>query len=255
MKVVLLVAIHLCLFLGSAAAANWILQSRSGPVPQGLSLGKPRLVTPPPPGEEPDVVEPAAVKPGAKKSRRLARRSTRKRKPRPGPSGTRPATLPPSAPVTEPSKTETPTAPPVAPASPAKQEPGTTAPMTKAPAKTQPAPPTAADAGRPPAAPDPTMGSAEKFRVSLNVGSVQMVVRHHLPQLRLCYGRNVKGDAVRGVVEIRFTVNEQGKVGSASVHRGHQAVGRCIVGKLKTWRFPRPVGGEMTFIYPFVISG
>ena len=99
------------------------------------------------------------------------------------------------------------------------------------------------------------MGSAEKFRVSLNVGSVQMVVRHHLPQLRLCYGRNIKGDAVRGTVEIRFTVNKEGKVSSASVHRGHQAVGRCIVGKLKTWRFPRPVGGEMTFIYPFGISG
>ena len=256
MRVVLLVAVYLGLFLVSAAAAHWILESRSRPKMEGLSLGKPRLVTRVSPTGKPDAGEPAAVIPGAGRSTRPARRSSCRKNPRPGKPWTRQATAASSAPVTEPAKTASPPAvPPGAPSSPAKKDPGITAPVTSAPTTT----PTAVDAGRPPAssppAPGPKMGSIEKFRVSLNVGSVQMVVRHHLPQLRLCYGRNIKGDAVRGVVEIRFTVNEQGKVGSASVYRGHQAVGRCIVGKLRTWRFPRPVGGEMTFIYPFAISG
>ena len=259
-RILFLAVIYLSLFSGSAVAAHWYLDSRT-PSPSGLSLGKPRLVIPSPADQpEPTPDEPAvAEKNGAVGAPRKARPTTRRRaRPRkaaavvaPPPTAAPPATEPPTA------------APPAsAPLAPAREMPKDPAPASSAASKTTtPARPAApgADAAPPvmAAAPSPParMGSAEKSRVSLNVGSVQMVVRHRLPQLRLCYGRNIKGDAVRGTVEIRFTVNEQGKVSTASVHRGHQAVGRCIVGKLKTWQFPRPVGGGMTFIYPFVISG
>jgi hypothetical protein len=46
-------------------------------------------------------------------------------------------------------------------------------------------------------------------------------------------------------------------VGTASVHRnttGHVGLGRCLAMIIKRWRFPKPVGGTVEFIYPFVFS-
>ncbi len=265
-KIAMLVALHLCLFIGAAYAAHWYLDSRASagaPENPGLSLGKPRLVTPGQP-DEPAQPEPSiADEPGVDKPRRRPRRPRRRTsKKKTSPVAAAPAKTRPGHPAPDPAakKEATPVAKAEPAAEPGKTEPGRTEPAGE-PGKTEPAktePGTsarAADAGAPAkASPPAKMGNAEKFAVSLNVGSVQMVVRHRLPQLRLCYGRNIKGLAVRGVVEIKFTVNKQGRVSSAAVHRGHQAVGKCIVGKLKTWRFPRPVGGEMTFIYPFKIT-
>ena len=258
-RYILLGTVYLGLFFAAAVAAHWYLDSRTPDAAASLSLGKPRLVTPgAATDQEQEPKDDPGAKPGATGADRPARRSPRKRS-RPRRQGTTPKTTAPTA-AAEPKKAAPPaTEPATALGTPVKKGPDEPTPAAAAPAaKTKAAAPAAA-AGpaktAAPAAPAPSMGSAEKFRVSLNVGSVQMVVRHYLPQLRLCYGRAVKGHAVRGTVEIKFTVNEQGKVSSASVHRGHKGVGGCIVGKLKTWRFPRPVGGEMTFIYPFGISG
>ena len=269
-RIAVLVVVHLCLFLGSAYAAHWYMGSRApqkAPVNPGLALGKPRLVTP----GVPDEPAPAVTdEPEADRPRRKARRPRRTQKKKSGPVAAKPAATAPGKVAPDPTAPKEPA--PVAKAEPT-GEPAKTEPAKTEPAKTEPASaaqphPGASGGGEDrraepaktepgkvaKATPPAKMGSAEKFAVSLNVGSVQMVVRHRLPQLRLCYGRNIKGLAVSGVVEIKFTVNEQGRVSSASVHRGHLAVGKCIVGKLKTWRFPRPVGGEMTFIYPFKIT-
>jgi TonB family protein len=85
-----------------------------------------------------------------------------------------------------------------------------------------------------------------------------MVVRHHLPQVRVCYDRALKQNAsLAGIAEIRFAIDETGKVESADVHRnttGHEGLGKCLAVTIKRWRFPRPVGGSVEFIYPFVFS-
>jgi TonB family protein len=99
---------------------------------------------------------------------------------------------------------------------------------------------------------------AEQVRAGLDADSVRMVVQHHLPQVRTCYDRVLKQqDALSGVVEIQFEVGSDGRVRSASVYRnttGHDGLGRCIATTLRGWRFPRPVGGDVVFIYPFLFS-
>jgi TonB family protein len=100
--------------------------------------------------------------------------------------------------------------------------------------------------------------SAEQVRATLDADSVRMVVSHHMPQIRACYDRALKQqDKIGGQVEIQFEVKANGRVGSSSVHRnttGHVGLGNCIAYAIKGWRFPRPVGGDVTFVYPFVFS-
>jgi TonB family protein len=107
------------------------------------------------------------------------------------------------------------------------------------------------DAGEPP---DPV----ERLRASLDAESIQMVVRHHLPQIQLCYDRALKQRrALSGLVEVRFTLSPLGRVLKAEVERnttGHEGLGECIAFTMRSWRFPRPVAGEAEFIYPFQFS-
>lgn len=111
--------------------------------------------------------------------------------------------------------------------------------------------------GRSPASSEP-VSDAEQARAGLDAESVRMVVQHHLPQLRLCSDRALKQqNKLSGLVEIQFEVDSEGRVRSASVYRnttGHDGLGKCIATQLRGWRFPRPVGGEVVFIYPFLFS-
>lgn len=115
----------------------------------------------------------------------------------------------------------------------------------------------------PPGAPaedgDPQPGRAEHTQATWNADSVRMVVRHNISQVKLCHSRALKqGRRISGMVEIQFTITEQGKVNKASVLRnttGHEPLGRCVAHLVERWRFPKPVGGEVEFIYPFVFSG
>jgi len=85
---------------------------------------------------------------------------------------------------------------------------------------------------------------------------IAMVVRHHLPKVRACLERRLKtSPTLSGRVEVQFTIAEDGTVPSAFVTRdtvGDPTVGECIVGEMKTWRFPRPADGAVNLIYPFV---
>ena len=260
-----LVVVHLTLFVVSAVVVYLVLDARTRPAaPSPVSLGQPRLVHPGQPALEPAADHERrpgdrarAVEPGkpAAPRRRSGRTPDRIAAVAPTPGSPDAATSA-AAPVPlEGHDPPTPGAPargePAAKEQPPPVTPGKAAPKKEAtaPPPKKPAPP--GEALKP--------GSAEQWRVSLNVGSVQLVVRHHLPQLRPCYARAQKKVAgVRGVVEVQFSVNKSGQVASATVHRnstGQSELGQCIINKLKKWRFPRPVGGEMTFIYPFKIRG
>jgi len=98
----------------------------------------------------------------------------------------------------------------------------------------------------------------DQDRATYNADSIRMVIRHHLPQVRACYDRALKQKKdLAGVVEIRFQILTSGLVGRSSVHRntsGHEGLGKCLAIIIQRWRFPRPVGGEVEFVYPFVFS-
>jgi Ca-activated chloride channel family protein len=96
----------------------------------------------------------------------------------------------------------------------------------------------------------------DRVRGQIDAESVRMVVRHHLPQIRACYERALKGSpGLAGIIEIRLVISGEGRVRQAEVDRnstGHEGLGKCIALTMSRWRFPRPVGGvEIEVIYPF----
>jgi outer membrane biosynthesis protein TonB len=246
-----LAALYLALAAGSAFGVRALLHSWAGSHEGTITLGKPRLVvlggdslSPAQPPVAPTVD--SAPSPGR----------TAGRRPTPPRTG-RPAVLPspkptsPSTPV--PAPTPTPTLVPKPAAKPAPKPASKPKPKPASkPAK--PAPKPAKPATKPPDVQD----QIDDYRASLNADSVRMVVRHHLPQVRACYERALKQKKdLAGIVEIKFQIKTDGSVGSSSVHRntsGHEGLGKCLAIIIKRWRYPRPVGGEVLFVYPFVFS-
>jgi hypothetical protein len=98
----------------------------------------------------------------------------------------------------------------------------------------------------------------ESVEGGLDRDEIAAVIQRHLGQIRFCYeeGLQVKPN-LNGRVAIRFFINPQGYVSTANISstsmHSNQVEG-CIVGKLKTWKFPEPRGGVIVKVtYPFVL--
>lgn len=87
----------------------------------------------------------------------------------------------------------------------------------------------------------------QKERIGLDKEAIGSVVRSHGDQLRLCYERRLQSaEELEGRVAARFVIDAEGRVAWVALTRDtvpDPAVGRCIVGALRGWRFPRPLGG------------
>ena len=142
-------------------------------------------------------------------------------------------------------------APPAAPAPPP-------AVPAAAPARSPPpAPPAEAPPAPPPAA-APAADEPGEAVAQIDAESVRQVVRMHQGDLRACYQQGLKQQPdARGTVEIQFAINAEGRAVRSRPVKDTLAlpgVPDCIIGWLERWRFPRPVGGEVEFIYPFTFS-
>lgn len=253
-RLLLVVLVNLGLATGSGVAV-YALLGRDAPRAGAVTLGMPRLVVLGQP-DSADAGAPAAkpsVRPKAGQ-RRPARRSAKRAAPAPK-TKSQPGPAKAAAKATGTHGSDAP-APP-------KEQPAP-APHKPAPAKEQPAPakekPAPAKEKPAPSKPDPQRAedAIDRFRAGLNADSIRMVVRYHLPQVRACYDRALKQKPdLAGIVEIRFTISEQGQATASSVHRnttGHQGLGGCLAVIMKRWRYPKPVGGAVEFVYPFVFS-
>ncbi len=102
------------------------------------------------------------------------------------------------------------------------------------------------------------LSASDRRRAEFNAQTVRRVIRHYLPRLRSCYERATKrGQEIGGVIEIRFVIGQDGRVRRSDVHSnttGATGLGRCIAATMARWKFPKPVGGEVDLIYPFVFS-
>lgn len=82
---------------------------------------------------------------------------------------------------------------------------------------------------------------------------VKDVVNKYRGQVKYCYEQQLKANpSLEGRVEVEFTVGN-GRVMSASVFvntTGDQALGDCILGKIKRWRFPAELETDVS--YPFI---
>lgn len=87
---------------------------------------------------------------------------------------------------------------------------------------------------------------------------IAAVIRRYLPQIRHCYEQNLTiSPNLKGKVKVSFVINGSGAVSTASVAEStlnHQKTENCIIGKVKTWQFPKPKGGGNVGVnYPFML--
>lgn len=92
----------------------------------------------------------------------------------------------------------------------------------------------------------------------LDRDQIAAVINRHLGQIIYCYEKGLQVNAkLNGRVGVSFVIGPQGIVSTArtsSTSLNSPTVESCIVSKLKTWVFPKPVGGvNVKVTYPFVL--
>lgn len=91
---------------------------------------------------------------------------------------------------------------------------------------------------------------------SLDKSIISRVVRRSLPRLRHCYETQLRRNPnLDGTVVARFAIDGQGAVINASAQGINATMETCVVGVLKTLRFPKPPSGGLVVVsYPLVFK-
>lgn len=90
----------------------------------------------------------------------------------------------------------------------------------------------------------------------LDRDQIAAVINRHRGQIIYCYEQGLQGQPdLRGRVSVSFVIGGNGRLTTAKVSQsslGSSLVENCMVAKMKTWQFPRPVGNvEVDVLYPF----
>ena len=92
----------------------------------------------------------------------------------------------------------------------------------------------------------------------LDKDAIRGVVRDRIADIRGCYNQGLLIDpALAGTVSVAFTIAENGEtraVHAAATTLPSPSVVGCMVTAIDGWTFPRPVGGEVEVVYPFVLE-
>ncbi len=85
---------------------------------------------------------------------------------------------------------------------------------------------------------------------------VKRIFRRRQVAIRRCYEKQLRAHKdLAGKVTVQFTIGPAGRVTKVKVKKnttGSKELAACVVRKLKSWSFPRPKGGQVTFVRPFV---
>ncbi|MCS6914398.1 MAG: AgmX/PglI C-terminal domain-containing protein [Myxococcales bacterium] len=106
-----------------------------------------------------------------------------------------------------------------------------------------------------PTAPEDQQHDAE---AQLTAADIEFVASTHNAQVRHCYERafkDVPGGGPGGKVELALTLGEDGRALQVSTvlnTTGSERLARCLEQRIAEWRFPRPLGGAKTYLFPFV---
>ncbi len=92
----------------------------------------------------------------------------------------------------------------------------------------------------------------------LDRNAIAAVINRHLSEVRFCYEQGLQQKPkLSGRLSMDFLIGPSGVVSSAKVANSslnHARVEGCIRDRLKTWNFPRPVGGVTVKVsYPFIL--
>jgi hypothetical protein len=93
----------------------------------------------------------------------------------------------------------------------------------------------------------------------LDRDQIAAVINRHIGEVIYCYERGLQvSPSLSGRVNEKFVINGAGRVSTAAVASSslHSAqVESCITSHLKTWQFPKPVGGvNVKVTYPFMLK-
>ena len=87
--------------------------------------------------------------------------------------------------------------------------------------------------------------------------SVANVFRSRKGAIQYCYRKALaRNRATEGKITIRFTIGLRGRVTSIRIksnQTGDSSLGQCILGKVKSWPFPKPKERPVDFEYPFIL--
>lgn len=93
----------------------------------------------------------------------------------------------------------------------------------------------------------------------LDRDQIQAVINKHQGDILYCYEKGLQGKAdLRGRVPIEFVIGGNGRVTTAKVVQStldSKLTESCMVAKLRSWQFPRPVGRvDVNVTYPFNLT-
>lgn len=93
----------------------------------------------------------------------------------------------------------------------------------------------------------------------LDKDQIAAVINRHIGEVIYCYEKGLQVQPkLAGRVGVKFTINGSGIVSSAGVGTtslNSAQVEGCILNRLRTWKFPKPVGGVNVKVqYPFVLK-
>ncbi len=97
----------------------------------------------------------------------------------------------------------------------------------------------------------------KEAEASIDADGIRFVVKSHLAQVHACYERAFKESSPGGRVEIGFAITPRGvatRVRTETNSTGSESLAACLESRVKSWQFPRPVGGDYELIYPFVFA-
>ena len=87
---------------------------------------------------------------------------------------------------------------------------------------------------------------------------ISRVIKRHMNEIKYCYEKElVKSKNLKGKVVVAFTIGTTGTVASASIKSStinNSKVEKCMVQKIKRWKFPSPGGGIVKVSYPFIFN-
>ena len=105
---------------------------------------------------------------------------------------------------------------------------------------------------------DIALGKGDTMLEEGDTDAVMTVVRRHAGQVKYCYEAQLKTNpSLNGRVEVSLTINK-GRAMNPTVFMnstGSDALGECIVGKIRAWNFPNEVSGEVIFPFNFTTTG
>jgi len=92
---------------------------------------------------------------------------------------------------------------------------------------------------------------------SLSKDKIREVIDRRKKDIERCYERELAKDpGLKGRLEIRWTIGEEGTVTQADVGENDlgSAVANCSKGVVRRWRFAKPDGGSITVSKVFILD-